>query len=118
MSMAATDDTLPYLTIRQVGEALRRREISPVELTEAILARIERLDGRLNAFITVMRDAALAQARQAEHDLANGTDLGPLHGVPISLKDLYQTAGVKTTGGSKILADWVPDADSTVARKL
>src|SRR4051794_5078487 len=118
MSIAAADETLPYLTIREVGAKLRRRELSPVELTEAILARIDRLQPRLNAFITVMHDEALQQARAAEQALAAGTDLGPLHGVPISLKDLYQTAGVKTTGGSKILAGWVPDADSTVTRKL
>jgi aspartyl-tRNA(Asn)/glutamyl-tRNA(Gln) amidotransferase subunit A len=112
------DDTLPYLTIREVGARLRRRELSPVELTQTILDRIDRLEPRLNAFITVMRDEALAQARAAEQALAAGTDLGPLHGIPVSLKDLYQTAGVKTTGGSKILADWVPTADSTVTRRL
>jgi len=112
------DDALPYLTIRQVADRLRRRELSPVELTEAILDRIDRLDGQLNAFITVMRNEALEQARQAEQALGAGNDLGPLHGVPISLKDLYQTAGVKTTGGSKILADWVPTADATVTRRL
>jgi len=89
-----------------------------VELTSAILDRAERLDGPLNAFITIMREEALAQARLAERAFRAGTDLGALHGIPISLKDLYQTAGVKTTGGSKILADWTPDADATVTRKL
>jgi aspartyl-tRNA(Asn)/glutamyl-tRNA(Gln) amidotransferase subunit A len=112
------DDALAYLTIRQVADRLRRRELSPVELTQAILDRIDRLDSELNAFITVMHEEALEQARQAEQALSAGNDLGPLHGVPISLKDLYQTAGVKTTGGSKILAVWVPTADSTVTRRL
>jgi aspartyl-tRNA(Asn)/glutamyl-tRNA(Gln) amidotransferase subunit A len=112
------DEPLHYLTIRQVGERLRRRELSPVELTTAILDRAERLNGPLNAFITITRERALEQARQAETALLAGDDLGPLHGVPISLKDLYQTAGVKTTGGSKILADWVPATDATVTRLL
>jgi aspartyl-tRNA(Asn)/glutamyl-tRNA(Gln) amidotransferase subunit A len=112
------DEPLHYLTIRQVGERLRRRELSPVELTNAILDRAERLDGPLNAFITLTREQALAQAQAAERSLLAGKDLGPLHGIPISLKDLYQTVGVKTTGGSKILADWVPTTDATVTRKL
>jgi len=112
------DEPLHYLTIREVGEKLRRRELSPVELTGAILDRAERLDGPLNAFITLTREQALARARAAERSLLEGKDLGPLHGIPISLKDLYQTVGVKTTGGSKILADWVPESDATVTRKL
>jgi aspartyl-tRNA(Asn)/glutamyl-tRNA(Gln) amidotransferase subunit A len=112
------DEPLHYLTIRQVGERLRRRELSPVELTTTILDRAEHLQGPLNAFITIAREQALEQARRAETALLAGDDLGPLHGVPISLKDLYQTAGVKTTGGSKILADWVPTTDATVTRLL
>jgi aspartyl-tRNA(Asn)/glutamyl-tRNA(Gln) amidotransferase subunit A len=112
------DEPLHYLTIRQVGERIRRRELSPVELTDAILDRCERLDGPLNAFITITREGALAQARAAEKAILAGHDLGPLHGIPISLKDLYQTVGVRTTGGSKILADWVPTTDATVTRKL
>jgi aspartyl-tRNA(Asn)/glutamyl-tRNA(Gln) amidotransferase subunit A len=112
------DEPLHYLTIREVGQRLRRRELSPVELTSAILERIGRLDGPLNAFITIMREEALAQAGLAERQLLDGDDLGPLHGIPISLKDLYQTAGVGTTGGSTILADWVPAGDAAVTRRL
>jgi aspartyl-tRNA(Asn)/glutamyl-tRNA(Gln) amidotransferase subunit A len=112
------DEPLHYLTIRQIGERLKRRELSPVELTGAILDRAERLDGPLNAFITISREQALAQARSVEKAILAGHDLGPLHGVPISLKDLYQTVGVKTTGGSKILADWAPTTDATVTRRL
>ena len=112
------DDSLHYLTIREAGERLKRRELSPVELTTAALDRAEALDGSLNAFITITRAEALDEARRSERALANGHNLGPLHGIPISLKDLYQTAGVKTTGGSKILADWVPDTDATVTRRL
>ena len=112
------EEPLHFQTIRQVGERIRRRELSPVELTTAIIDRSERLDGPLNAFITLMREEALAQARGAEKAILAGHDLGPLHGIPISLKDLYQTVGVKTTGGSKILADWVPTTDATVTRRL
>lgn len=112
------DEPLHYLTIRQVGEKLRSRELSPVELTTAILDRSERLDGPLNAFITITREQALTQARAAEKAIMSGHHLGPLHGIPLSLKDLYQTVGVKTTGGSKILADWVPTTDATVTRRL
>jgi aspartyl-tRNA(Asn)/glutamyl-tRNA(Gln) amidotransferase subunit A len=112
------DEPLHYQTIREVGDRLRSRELSPVELTSAILERAERLDGPLNAFITITREHALTQARLAEKAIAAGHYLGPLHGIPISLKDLYQTVGIKTTGGSKILADWVPTTDSTVTRRL
>ena len=112
------DESLHYLTIREAGERLRRRELSPMELTSAILERAERLDGPLNAFITITREQALKQAERAERALRAGHRLGPLHGIPISLKDLYQTAGVTTTGGSKILADWVPTVDATVTRCL
>ncbi|MCC6177540.1 MAG: Asp-tRNA(Asn)/Glu-tRNA(Gln) amidotransferase subunit GatA [Chloroflexi bacterium] len=109
---------LHYLTIRELAKAIASREVSPVEVTRATLERIDALDGLLNAFITVMADRALADARQAEQAILEGRYLGPLHGVPVSLKDLYQTAGVPTTGGSKILKDWVPTADSTVTQRL
>lgn len=112
------DESLHYQSIRAVGERIRRRDLSAVELVTATLDRAEKLDGPLNAFITITREAALGQARSADQALAAGHYLGPLHGIPISLKDLYQTAGIKTTGGSKILADWEPDADSTVTRRL
>ncbi len=112
------DESLHYQSIREIGDRLRRRELSAVELTRATLERTERLNGTLNAFITIMAEKAMAQAEAADAALAAGTDLGPLHGVPISLKDLYQTAGVRTTGGSKILADWVPDTDATTTRLL
>ncbi|MGE3272033.1 MAG: amidase [Chloroflexota bacterium] len=112
------DEPLHYQTIREVGERIRRRELSPVELTTAALDRAAALDGPLNMFITITRDEALAQARLAEKALLEGHYLGPLHGIPVSLKDLYQTAGIRTTGGSKILADWVPDTDATVTRRL
>lgn len=111
-------ESLHFQTIREVGERLRRREISPVELTTDALARADALDGSLNAFITITHETALQQAEDAERSLKSGHYLGPLHGIPISLKDLYQTAGITTTGGSKILKDWRPTADATVTRRL
>src|SRR5215813_9162873 len=88
---------LTALTLVEVSELVRRRKVSPVEVTTACLQRIERLNPTLNAFITVTRDAALARARAAEEQIRMGRWRGPLHGIPIALKDLFDTAGVKTT---------------------
>jgi len=94
------------------------KEVSPVEVVRAHLEQIERLDGTLRAFITVCADAALDAARGAERTLATGHGIGPLHGVPLGLKDLVDTAGVRTTAGSRILAERVPDNDATVTARL
>src|SRR5207245_4992273 len=94
------------------------KEVSPVEVTRAFLERVAALDGTLKSFITVTGDSALDAARAAEADLVAGRVQGPLLGVPLGLKDLFNTAGVRTTGGSKILADSVPTADATVVRSL
>jgi aspartyl-tRNA(Asn)/glutamyl-tRNA(Gln) amidotransferase subunit A len=101
-----------------LGEKLRRREVSPVELVESYLARIERYDLQLRCYITVTEESARATAKQVEQQIAAGDWRGPLHGVPIALKDLCCTRGVRTTAGSKILADYVPDFDCTVWRRL
>ena len=101
-----------------LARMIATKEVSPVEVVRAHLARIERLDGTLHAYITVCGDAALDAARAAEAALAAGQPVGPLHGVPIALKDLVDTRGVRTTGGSRILADRVPDADATVVTRL
>src|SRR2546423_14492651 len=114
---ATTPDTL-RMTIEAAAEAIRAREISPVSLVESCLARIEALEPRLNAFITVTADLAREQARQAEREIAAGRYKGPLHGIPIAVKDLFATQGIRTTAGSRILANWVPDEDATVVRKL
>ena len=106
------------LSIAEVSELLRRKEISSVDLTNACLARIEQLNPTLNAFITVMRDSALAQARAAEKEIRTGDWRGPLHGVPIGLKDLIDTAGTKTTCGSALFAERVPTEDAEVVRRL
>src|SRR5215208_6388406 len=95
-------EDLAFLSLRQAGDLLRARKISPVELVNASLARIERLNPILNAFITVMADEALRDARAAESEIARGHRRGPLHGIPLALKDLFDTAGVKTTAGSAV----------------
>ena len=115
--MTTTTD-LCYLTLHELSDRIRAKEMSPVEVTVAALERIERLNPKLNAYITVMAEQALADARAAEREIASGKYRGPLHGVPISVKDLCATKGVRTTAGSKILGDWAPDADAPVVRKL
>ena len=97
---------------------LRSGELSPVELTQAYLDRIDALNGELGAYITVMGEQALAQARQAAADMQAGANKGALHGIPVGIKDIIYTDGVLTSGGSKVLADFVPDSDSTIVRML
>src|SRR5262249_48359254 len=89
-----------------------------VELTQACLARIERLNSRLNAFITVTGETALAQAREAEKEIQSGHWRGPLHGIPIALKDLFDTAGVRTTAASALFKDRIPAQDAEIVRRL
>ena len=104
--------------ISRLAQLLSARTLSPVELTEMYLRRIEELQPRLNAFITVTAEQALSSARQAETELAHGIIRGPLHGIPLTLKDLIDTAGIRTTAGSKMFASRRPTADATVVRKL
>jgi aspartyl-tRNA(Asn)/glutamyl-tRNA(Gln) amidotransferase subunit A len=111
-------DDVCYLTIAELEPLLREKKLSPVELTKAFLERIEGLDGRLHSFITVMAESALADAKTAEAAIASGKYKGALHGIPIGLKDLYQTRGVKTTAGSRILANFVPPEDATTVTLL
>jgi aspartyl-tRNA(Asn)/glutamyl-tRNA(Gln) amidotransferase subunit A len=109
---------LTFLSIEQAARLLRRREISPVELVDACLERIESLDASINAFITLTAESARRRARAAERELRRSAPRSPLHGIPICLKDNFWTKGVRTTAGSKILGDFVPDADSDVAVRL
>src|SRR5712692_8526640 len=104
--------------IRQISELLRKGSLSPVELTEDCLARIEKLNPRLNAFITVTADPARAQARTAEAEIRRGNWRGPLHGVPLALKDLIDTAGVRTTAASSLFKDRIPTEDAEIVRVL
>ncbi|MCS7314880.1 MAG: amidase [Bryobacterales bacterium] len=106
------------MTIEQAACALRARQVSAVELTREALARIERLNDRLHAFITVTGEQALVAAARADQELARGVDRGPLHGIPVALKDVFATRGVRTTCGSKIFADYVPDFDAAVTERL
>jgi aspartyl-tRNA(Asn)/glutamyl-tRNA(Gln) amidotransferase subunit A len=106
------------VTIREAAGALRSRRVSSVELTGQCLDQIAKLNPILNAFITVTGDSALARAQQLDRELAQGVDRGPLHGIPIAHKDLMWTKGVRTTSGSKIFADFVPDRDAAVVDKL
>lgn len=105
-------------TIAEAGQALRARRVSSVELTKECLGQIAKLNSILNAFITVTADSALAEAEKLDRELAGGVDRGPLHGIPIAHKDLMWTKGVRTTSGSKIYADFVPDRDAAVVTKL
>jgi aspartyl-tRNA(Asn)/glutamyl-tRNA(Gln) amidotransferase subunit A len=106
------------LTISEAGRRIAARELSPVELTRAYLERIERLNPRVNAYITVTAEQALAQARALEAELAGGKSRGPLHGVPLALKDNIDTAGVLTTAASAVYAERVPAADAPVVTRL
>jgi aspartyl-tRNA(Asn)/glutamyl-tRNA(Gln) amidotransferase subunit A len=109
---------LTTLGIGEAAELVRRKKVSPVELTRACLARIEQLNPALNAFITITAESALAQARVAEAEVQRGRWRGPLHGMPIALKDLFDTAGVRTTAGSALFKDRVPAEDAEVVRRL
>jgi aspartyl-tRNA(Asn)/glutamyl-tRNA(Gln) amidotransferase subunit A len=109
---------LTRLTAHDLVETYRRREATPTQAAEAYLARIERLDGDLGAYLTVTRDAALSAARAAEGRYRNGAPRGPLDGVPIALKDVLCTAGVRTTCGSRILETFVPPYDATAVARL
>jgi aspartyl-tRNA(Asn)/glutamyl-tRNA(Gln) amidotransferase subunit A len=105
-------------TIDELAPRLKRKEVSPLELTRACLDRIEKLNPSLNAFITVTADSALAEARAAESEIARGEWRGPLHGIPIAIKDLMDTAGTRTTAASALFEHRVPAEDAEVVRRL
>jgi aspartyl-tRNA(Asn)/glutamyl-tRNA(Gln) amidotransferase subunit A len=109
---------LTTLTLQDAADQIQRKRLSPVDLTQAFLAQIERLNPSLNAFITVSAESAMASARCAETEIQRGQWRGPLHGVPIALKDLFDTAGVRTTAASALFKDRVPTEDAEVVRKL
>jgi amidase len=114
----ATMAELHYLSIVELAQLLRKTEISPVEVVRALIDRIEALDGGLHAYITVMREQALSRARIAEDELRRGQWRGPLHGVPLAVKDLFYTKDAPTSAGMSIHRDFIPDFDATVVERL
>ena len=106
------------LSIAELSRMIKDRGVSPVEVLDATLSRIEEMDPTLNTHITLCPEEALQAAKDAEQSILRGNYLGPLHGVPIGLKDIIATKGIRTTCGSKVFADWVPDYDATVTERL
>ena len=111
-------DELHYGTILALSARIKAGELSPVTLTEAMLERIAALDGRLKSYATVMAEQAMAEARAAEAEIAAGGYRGQLHGIPVAVKDLCYTKGVRTMGGCAVLVDHVPAFDATVVRRF
>ena len=109
---------LPFLSAAELSGLIASREVSPVDATEAYLDRIDDLDFKFNAYLTVTRDMALAAAQEAEREITAGNHRGPMHGVPVAVKDQFLSAGVRSTGGSRILGDYVPEEDATVIANL
>ncbi len=111
-------DALHYLSLRDVARLIESRDVSPVELTQLMLNRIDALDTRLHSYATVMREHALAAARRAEREIADGNYRGPLHGVPVAVKDLCYTRDMRTMGGLQVKRNFVPSFDATVVSRL
>ena len=109
---------LHFKTIREVAALLESKQLSPVELTRAMLERIDALDQTLMSYATLMAESAMTQAQTAEQEIASGTYRGMLHGVPVAVKDLCYTRGVRTMGGAKVNRDFIPDFDATVVARL
>src|SRR6202035_980053 len=109
---------IAFLTIAELGRAYDQRELSPVEVTRALLDRVAAHDGKLNSFIRVTEDVALTEAKAAEAALMAGQRRGPMHGIPYGLKDIVETAGIPTTGHSKLRQHHVPTQDAEIARRL
>ena len=113
-----TSKQLAFLSISQVASLLERKKVSPSEVVGAVLERIQDLNSRLNAYVYVNPDEVRKNAQKAEHEIVHGRYRGPLHGIPIALKDNILTVGIPTTAGSKILKDFVPTVDASVVRRL
>jgi aspartyl-tRNA(Asn)/glutamyl-tRNA(Gln) amidotransferase subunit A len=113
-----TDANICELNLTDLSRLIAARDLSSSEVVSATLARLQRLEDKLNAFITVLRERALAAAKKADADIARGQYCGALHGVPVTIKDMFETASVRTTGGSKILADWIPETDAALVERL
>ncbi|MCH8186905.1 MAG: amidase, partial [Chloroflexi bacterium] len=112
------DENLAFAPASELRSLIANKQVSPVELTELYFERIDRLDPKLNAYLTLTRDEAMESARAAEQAVVRGDELGPLHGLPISIKDLEMTKGIRTTGGSLAFKDRVPAEDSIVVERV
>ena len=106
------------LNLTDLSRRVAAREVSSTETVSAALDRLEQVESKLNAFITVLRETALAEAKKADEEIGHGNYRGALHGVPVTIQDMFETAGVRTTGGSKILKEWLPENDSALVEKL
>ena len=113
-----TDRDLAFTPAYELANQIARKKLSPVELARVYLRRIEELNPKLNAYLTVVADQVVASAQAAEQTVMDGGELGPLHGVPIAVKDMEMTAGIRTTYGSLIFKDHVPDRDSAVVERI
>lgn len=113
-----TQEDLPFLSISEAASQIRKKKLSPVELTQAALKRIDQVEPKIHAFVTLMAEAALSAARAAEKELARRRYCGPLHGIPVGVKDTHYTEGIRTTAGTPVLADFVPTFDATVVKRL
>ena len=111
-------DELCYLSIAKAGRLMASKELSPVDLVRAHLRRVHDTNDRLNSFITLFEDESIRAAKEAEQAIESGGYLGPMHGIPVGLKDIIYTRGARTTIGSKVMGDFVPDVDAEVARRL
>src|SRR5262245_1416083 len=109
---------LHWLTIREAGDRLARGEVTSADLLEAVLERLDETEEHVHAYVGVMEDTARAEAERADAELARGARRGPLHGIPVAVKDLCHTAGFPTEAGSKVLEGFVPDEDSVVVARL
>ena len=109
---------LPFLTATELAPPIQAKELSPVDLTKHILNRIEKIDPTINAYITPLNELALKQAQKAEDDIMNGQYKGPLHGIPLGIKDNYSTEGIQTTAGTKLYTDHIPTESATAVTKL
>ena len=116
--MASIDQELAFAPATELRELITSKQVTSVELTEMYLSRIDSLDGQLNSYLTLTPEIAMEQAQRADAATARGESLGALHGLPVSLKDLQMTKGVRTTGGSLAYKDRVPDADAACVEKV
>ena len=113
-----SNQELVFLSATQLSDKMREKQISPVEVVKAYLDRIAKVDVKVNAYITILEDEALEEARVAENEITSGLNKGPLHGVPVGIKDQIYTKGIRTSSASRLRADFVPDFDAAVVTGL